>query len=549
MTILAKTGLALLGLACSTSVMAADLYVNFTGHHVVDGALTRFTGLVVDEGKVKEVGKPAELAVRFPAAKRIDLGGAQLLPGLIDGHGHVTGLGLSLMQIDLRGAGSAAEAAGRVRDYARENGDVAWLKGRGWNQVLWPGKAFPTREQLDAVMADRPVWLRRIDGHAGWANSKALALAGIDKSTRDPAGGEIVRDANGEPTGILIDNAMDLLEAKIPPLTVAETEKAILLAAEHLVADGLTSVHDAGISHTMYRAYQKLADEKRLPLRIYAMVSVLDPKLPTMLASGRVSRPDEMLSVRSVKISSDGALGSRGAALKAPYSDKPGHTGLMLMSEAELSRYYRQALAADFQVNVHAIGDKANSVVLDLFEQLDPKRRQHRHRVEHAQVVAVEELKRFKQLGILPSMQATHATSDKNMAGDRLGPARLDGAYAWRTLLDDGVKIVNGSDFPIEYANPFYGLHAAVTRQDRQGQPAGGWIPTQAMTLTEALASFTVDAAYGAFQEQSLGSLEAGKWADFILVDKDISKIAPEALWQIKPLATYVAGQPVFRAN
>ena len=245
------------------------------------------------------------------------------------------------------------------------------------------------------------------------------------------------RDANGEPTGVLIDNAMDLLEAKIPPLTVAETEKAILLAAEHLVADGLTSVHDAGISYTMYQAYQKLAAEKRLPLRIYAMVSVLDPKLPGMLARGRVNRADEMLSVRSVKISSDGALGSRGAALKAPYSDKPGHTGLMLLSEQALSDYYRQALAADFQVNVHAIGDKANSVVLDLFERLDPKRRQHRHRVEHAQVVAVEELKRFKQLGVLPSCRPPTPPATRIWRATRLGAARLKGAYAWRTLLDD----------------------------------------------------------------------------------------------------------------
>lgn len=542
-----QLGVLLASSVIGTPLLASDLYVNFNGQHVVNGQLSQFNALVVDEGRVVAVGQRQSLVAKHPKANQIDLQGAQLLPGLIDGHGHVVGLGLSLMQVDLRGAKSAKQAAERVQQYASNNPEDSWIKGRGWNQVLWPGKAFPTRADLDVISADKPIWLRRIDGHAGWANSKALQLAGITKETQAPAGGEIIRDKSGEPTGILVDNAMDLLEQHIPPLSLAETEKAIILATNKLASVGLTSVHDAGISATMYQAYQRLHQQQRLPIRIYAMLSAQEPQLPQLLAKGKITPKDDILSIRSIKISSDGALGSRGAALKAPYSDKPGHHGLMLLSEDKLASLYKQALAADFQINVHAIGDKANSVVLDLFEQLDGKHSGgHRHRIEHAQVVSVDELSRFKKIGVIASMQATHATSDKNMAGDRLGKQRLKGAYAWRTLLDDEVKIVGGSDFPIEYANPFYGLHASVTRQDRDNQPAGGWFPDQSMTLTEALVSFTTDAAYGAFQEDKLGSLEVGKWADFILVDKNVAAISPSQLWQPDVMATYVAGKAIY---
>jgi len=544
-------GCLLLSTMWSTSLCATQLYTNFKGYHTPDRKLSTFSAMAIDKHKVLATGSPSQLKKRFPDAKVIDLGGQTVLPGLIDGHGHVTGLGLNLLRISLRNSPNEKNSVAQVISFAAKNPQLSWIRGRGWNQELWPSKQFPTKESLDEKLSQRPVWLRRVDGHAGWANSKALAMAGIDRHTIAPSGGDIVKDKNGEPTGILIDNAMDLLESKIPENSLTDVKNAINRAGDHLLSLGITSVHDAGIDSLTYQAYSGLAKDNKMPLRVYAMLDVTDETYPAMLAKGIVDSANDKLVIRSVKISADGALGSRGAAMLKPYSDDKENSGLLLHSPASLQSNMSNAVEQGFQVNVHAIGDKANHLALNYFEQLNQHKgsRVLRHRIEHAQVVKVSDLSRFKILNVLPSMQPTHATSDMNMAQDRVGHARIKGAYAWRTLLESGVRIVSGSDFPVEYANPFYGLHAAVSRQDRNNKPALGWIENEAMTLPQALNSFTLDAAYGAHQEKVLGTLEPGKWADFIVIDQDIFTQPETALWKPKVLGTWIGGKQVYSST
>ncbi len=540
--------LALLISGCFTlSATAAPVLVtNIKGYGFDDKRqLLSFSELVFDDASGKVLARGQGIAKDYPEASKIDGMGRTLLPGLIDGHGHVLGLGQNLSQVDLRESSSEAQAVAKTAAFAKANPQAQWILGRGWNQVLWPSQQFPGKQLLDEVIKDKPVWLSRVDGHAGWANSKALQLAGISKDSIDPPGGQIIRDANGEPTGVLIDNAMLMLEKQIPAINEAERVSALNAAFAHLLSLGITSTHDAGIDAANLATYQQLRQAKQLPVRLYPMLSATDPALEAWLKAGPIDDPLDLLDVRSVKIYGDGALGSRGAALLAPYSDKPKETGLLVTQPDKLTAVMKLTIDAGFQANVHAIGDYANQLALDRFESLqtETQRKAGRHRIEHAQIVAPKDLPRFAALHVLPSMQPTHATSDKNMAGDRLGVARLRGAYAWRSLVDDGNRIVGGSDYPVELANPFFGIHAAVTRQDQQNQPAGGWLPEQKLTLVEALRSFSVDAAYGAFQDQSMGSLAPGMWADFILVDRDIVKVAPEQLWQTKVLATYVGGE------
>lgn len=537
----------------SQALAAPVLVTNAQGYGFDDKhQLVQFQTLVFDDatGKVLARGN-ADLAKEYADARIIDAKGKALIPGLIDGHGHVLNLGQNLSQVELRQTASEAQAVAKVAAFAKQQPQAQWILGRGWNQVLWPSQQFPTTQLLDEAVKDKPVWLSRVDGHAGWANSKALQLAGINKDSIDPPGGQIQRDKQGNPTGVLIDNAMLLVEKQIPKANPAEITAALNAAYQHLLALGITSTHDAGVDEANLAVYQQMASEQKIPLRIYAMLSATDPNLANRLAAGPIDDPQDRLDVRSVKIYGDGALGSRGAALLSAYNDKPGEMGLLLTQPDALTAVMKLTLDSGFQANVHAIGDRANRLVLDRFEllQTPAARAKSRNRIEHAQVIAPKDLPRFARLQVLPSMQPTHATSDKNMAGDRLGVARLRGAYAWRTLVDMGNPVVCGSDYPVELANPFHGLHAAVTRQDHNNQPEGGWLPEQKLSLVEALRCFTVDAAYGAYQEQAMGSLSQGQWADFIVLDRDIFTVDPKQIWQTTVLQTYVGGKLVAEAK
>ncbi|WDE10505.1 amidohydrolase [Thalassomonas haliotis] len=534
-------------LACAQSTLIS----NINGYTLKENRLLSFNAIEFQDDEITRLYQSGDKLpdIKGQQTRHINGEGKTLLPGLIDAHGHVLGYGLSLLRADLTNTASELEAAKRVLNYAQKNKDLTWLQGRGWNQVQWPGKSFPGAASLDQYFPDRPVWLRRIDGHAGWANSKAMALAGITKDTVSPRGGEIIRDSQGNASGVFIDNAMTLIESKIPPLTITEQKAILVKAMNALAAVGLTSVHDAGISVANLKAYQALSREQKMPIRVNAMLDITDKQWRDVLKQGPVRSADDFLKMDSVKVVADGALGSRGAALIEDYSDHAGHKGLLLFSDKKLLEVMKTAMDAGFQVNTHAIGDNANKRVLDNYQQLvtTSDKRALRHRVEHAQVLRLADIPRFKQLGVIASMQATHATSDKNMAQDRLGKDRIAGAYAWQKLLQTGATLAAGSDFPIESANPFYGLHASITRQDHNNLPRGGWFADEKMTRQQAFKSFSLDAAYAGHQEQLLGSLIPGKKADFILIDRDIFTVKAEEIWQTQVVSTWVNGKQVYQ--
>lgn len=528
----------------------STLIHNIKGYSVNDGELINIAALKVKDDQIVAIYKqPLTKKIRQDSSKGVDLvidgKGQTVLPGLIDAHGHVLNYGLSLLRADLRDSASEKEGVSITKTFVDDNAIQNWVLGRGWNQERWKNNDFPTAKSLDAVFDKQPVYLTRVDGHAGWANSKAMALAGIDKDTKSPAGGEIIRDEQGNPTGVFIDNAMDLITHAIEKPSIQAQEKILLKALNHLAGLGLTSVHDAGVMLDTIKAYKNLDAKGKLPIRINVMVDVLDPNWQQVLKQGTYESKSQKLAINSVKISADGALGSRGAALIEAYSDKPNHFGLMLHDEKKLHQLIKTTMEAGFQANTHAIGDSANHIVLDDYIALieETKSRKQRHRIEHAQVLTTDDLHKFSKYGIIASMQATHATSDKNMAETRLGSERIKGAYAWKTLLEKNTIIANGSDFPVESANPFFGLHAAITRQDHNNQPEGGWYANEAMTFTQALKSFTYDAAYAGHQEKLVGSLEVGKKADFIMIGYDIKNAPQENIWQTKVLQTWVDGK------
>lgn len=539
---------------------AAALFNVAHGATVIDNAngytldsknqLLRFTSMAFDDkGRIIAVGSAEHTAARAKKARHVDMQGKTVLPGLIDAHGHVFGLGDMLTRLDLAGSASLADALAATAAYARANPTQTWLRGRGWNQEIWKLGRFPTAAELDRAVADRPVWLERVDGHAGWANSRALALAGITNTTPDPAGGKIVRDANGVATGVLVDAAQELVEKVLPKQTESEARVALDRALEQIAASGLTSVHDAGINVGQDALYRDYADKNKLTARVYAMIGDAGTDFDLLSSDGPLKTyAADMYALRAVKLYADGALGSRGAALIAPYSDEPKSHGLLFRQNADIYALMEKAMKRGYQVNVHAIGDAGNRQILDGYQVLLEKTgsRDLRHRMEHAQVVAPGDIARFKALDIVPSMQPVHATSDMNMAEQRVGAQRIKGAYAWRTFLAQGSRIACGSDFPVESPNPFFGIHAAVTRQDAAGTPAAGWYPNEAMTLTEAFRCFTLDAAWAAHQDKAIGSLEKGKWADFIVIDRDLFTIPAADIHKVGVLQTWVAGRPVF---
>lgn len=506
----------------------------------LDERRPRAEAVAIADGRIAAVGSEAECAP-FAEGERIDLRGAVVLPGLVDAHAHLLGLGIYLAEVDLVGVESEAALVARVAARAAGEG---WLRGFGWDQTRWPGGAFPTNEGISRAVPHRPVWLSRIDGHAALVNDAALRLAGIDATTPDPPGGRIVRRPDGTPTGLLVDTAMELVERCIPPMTEAEREARILAACDACARLGLTGIHDAGDDLATLATLERLDGAGRLPLRIYAMVEGgRGETLAPWLARG--PHQGDRLTVRCVKLFLDGALGSRGAAFHEPYDDDPGNRGLRLLEGERLRALLEASDAAGFQVAVHAIGDWANAEALDAFADAG-LRPGARPRLEHAQILRPADVVRAARMGVIASMQPTHCTSDMPWVEARLGRRRLEGAYAWRSFLDAGACLALGSDFPIESPDPRKGIYAAITRQDERGHPAGGFLPRERIAPVQALRGFTAGAAFASFAEEEAGRIAPGCRADLTVLDRDPLVAEPREILEAAVLRTIVAGRTVF---
>jgi predicted amidohydrolase YtcJ len=530
----------------SLSEDGADLILKHGVFYPVEPPAPIEGSLAVRGGRIVYLGPDAGAdALRGPKTRIVDLGGRAVTPGLIDAHSHLLNLGESLEEVDLTGAATYQEVIARVRAAARDLPPGAWVRGRGWDQNRWPDQQFPTQAALSAALPDRPAYLTRVDGHAALLNARAMELLKIGKATVDPPGGRLLRDAAGAPSGVLVDRALDL--AHLPQPSPADLDRYLRRAARHCLALGLTTVTDMGVGQAGYEAYAKLRKEGQLPLRVALFLADDEALLQRWFARGPEIDREARLTVRGVKMYADGALGSRGAALLAPYSDDPGNTGLLTSTEPHMEEVAKQALAHGFQVGIHAIGDRGSQTALDAMEKaLGGPQPEARFRLEHAQVMTLPDIGRLARLGVVASMQPTHATSDMPWAGERLGAARLAGAYAWRKVLAAGGRLALGSDFPVESADPRLGLYAAVTRQDLKGQPPGGWLPGERLTRAEALAGFTADAAWSLFLDKEVGTLAVGKRADLVVFGLDPMR-APEREIATAPVdMTLVDGQVAF---
>lgn len=529
----------------------AEVIVTNARVYTADDARPRAAAIAIRGGRFIYVGDDAGVhSLHGSSTRVIDARGQTIVPGMADAHAHILGLGEALESVDLVGSHSYDEVIARVAAKARALPAGTWVIGRGWDQNDWPEQKFPTHDALSRAVPNHPVFLTRVDGHAGLANAAALRAAGVTEIAADPEGGRVERKPDRSPSGVFIDAAMGLVSSKIPAATNADVRRRLLAAMKEANRWGLTSVHDAGTDARTLAVYEQLGAEGLMPLRTYIMLEDDANMLAREFARGpRNGLHNGFLWVRAVKLVADGALGSRGAKLLAPYADEPSNSGLQLSRPEHLLDVSTRALRSGFQVNTHAIGDGANRAVLDAYERAfrgAPAATNHRFRVEHAQILSPEDIPRFARLNVIPSMQASHQTSDMYWAEKRVGPERITGAYAWRKLLATGVIIPNGSDFPVEHPNPLISFHSAVTRQDAKNFPPGGWYRADAMTRDEALKSMSIWAARAAFQERDYGSISVGKVADFVLLDRDIMSVAGEQILDTAVVATWVGGRAVY---
>jgi predicted amidohydrolase YtcJ len=512
-----------------------------------DGDVVRFTGMVITaDGRVSQLLNRRDDRPENPQYK-VDGKGQFVIPGLIDAHGHVMNIGFQALSLDLSATRSLAEAQQAIIDYAAANPQLPWIIGRGWNQEKWGLGRFPNAQDIDAVIADRPVYLGRVDGHAGWANSRAMELAGISSATKSPDGGRIEK-IDGQPTGIFVDAAEELMTPVIPPARPVDRDQALIEAQNILLAQGITAIADMGTSIEDWQSFRRAGDSGRLNIRIMSYAAGIQ----NMIAIGGPGPSpwlyEDRLRLNGVKLYLDGALGSRGAWLKSDYADKPGEKGLPFLNDTQLLNLMSRASMDNFQLAIHAIGDRANQQVLDAMDELqDVFGTDRRWRIEHAQILDTQDIMRFAKLGAIASMQPVHQTSDRNMAEQRLGTARLDGAYAWRSLEDAGVLLAFGSDAPVESANPFIALAVAMTREDENREPFGGWRPQERLSRESALAGFTINAAYAGYAEGRFGSLMPGNRADFLFIDQDIMLASPSAIRDITPKETWIGGKKVWQ--
>jgi len=529
----------------------ADLIVTNARIYTSDVNRPVAEALAVRDGLIAFVGSNrGALALAGPKTERLDLSGKTVITGMVDAHAHLLGLGQALRTVNLVGTKSYDEVIARVVERAKTARPGEWIRGRGWDQNDWADTRFPTHAALSRAVPNNPVYLTRVDGHAALVNAKALELAQVTAATPDPAGGRLIRDSANNPTGVLVDNAQAVVGRVIPAASAAELREQTLAAIAEANRWGLTGIHDAGVDAPGIDVYEALAKEGRYNLRNYVMVRSSDSVLDAYMRRGpQKGLYGGRLWIRAIKLVADGALGSRGAALLEPYSDDPGNTGLLTTPPERIKSVAVRALRAGFQVNVHAIGDRANRIVLDQFEAAlrEVPTADHRFRIEHAQILSYQDIPRFAELDVIPSMQGSHQTSDMYWAPNRLGLARLSGAYAWRSLLNTGVIIPNGSDFPVEAVNPLISFHSFITRQDADNYPPGGWMPEQRTTRQEALWSITLWPAYASFMEKESGTLSAGKFADFVVLDRDIMTVAPEEILRTRVLLTVLAGRTVYK--
>ncbi len=531
--------LAFILLSCQNKI-EADLLIQNATIYSVDDEFGKYQAMAIKDGKVFALGKSNELQERYIAKKKIDLDGKFVYPGFIDAHAHLYGLGQNLRQVDLKETQSYDEIVQRIVDHQKKN-NADFILGRGWDQNDWENKEFPTKDTLDQLFPDTPIALTRIDGHAYLVNQKALDMAGIDKNTTAD-GGEIIKK-NGELTGVLIDNPMSMINAIIPKATEDQVKENLKKAEQYAFEYGLTSVVDAGLPRKIIESIEEMHQSGELDIRIYAMVANNKQDVDYYLQKGIIQKP--RLSVKSIKVYADGALGSRGAVLRKPYSDQPDHYGKMLISVEDFKNVAQKIADSEYQMNTHAIGDSANAVVLRTYDKLLKDKPNRRWRVEHAQVLDSSLYKYFSN-NIIPSVQPTHATSDMYWAEDRLGEQRIEHAYAYKKLLDEVGILPLGTDFPVEQVNPLLTFYAAVSRQDKSGYPEDGFQSEDALSRKQALKGMTIWAAYANFEEEVKGSLEVGKYADFVIFDKDIMSIPMNEIPSLRVKATYINGEEVY---